>query len=288
MKNTRRIIAIILICSLTMGMTANAKYVLSTDEISIEKGVQTVYVSEDEEGIYEVTSLLKEDGIYTIRGYKDKVLVEEYIVVPGSGSYVKRTFCNGIIEHETILFEETTPLNSISVNNTNRAGYLGTMYYNNVYLGLNYMISCTIENSTDVNSSWEVQSFAGTAAEWVVKLVSMLGISVSIATACVESFLISSAFIIIAGAIHNRSAMRLKATVISHTITGTSTDPMDSSYHEGTLFGETATITAPGSEYEGCTYKDGYSSEDWGNNAFGRAMFKEVYNSDWTPTGWTD
>lgn len=250
----------------------------------------TLYVSDEEDMIsddYKVTSILNNDGTYTIRGYKEQLVVEEYVVMPGSGSYIKRTLADGVVGSETIVTEKTAK--SIdSSNSVNRAGYLGTMYYQNIPMNLTYMIRCTIENSTTVGSHWPVQSFAGTVAEWTAKLVAMLGVPAGIASGCAQSFLVSAAFYVVSNEIHNKTSMDLQATVISHTITGTSTSPLDSSYHEGTLYGETATITAPGTAYEGYTYKTGYSSEDWGDNAFGRAMFKAVYNSDWTPTGWTD
>lgn len=282
----KRVVSLVL--TLTMCLTLCVPAMASEYKQEVGENEETLYTSDAENMIsdYKVTSILNDDGTYTIRGYKEQQIIEEYIVMPGSGSYVKRTFTDGVVETETILTEETT--GSISSNSMARAGYLGTMYYQNIPMNLTYMIRCTIENSTNVNSHWEVQSFSGSVAEWAVKLVAMLGIPAGIASGCAQTFLVSAAFTVVAGMIHNRTTMDLKATVISHTITGTSTSPLDSSYHEATLFGETATITAPGSNYEGYTYKSGYSSKDWGSNAFWRAMFKAVYNSDWTPTGWTD
>ena len=292
MKYMRKLIALVLMCSLIMSTTVNAMYISTANDAELAKAEQTLYVyeAEDARSYYEVTSLLNDDGTYTIRGYKEDNLVEEYVVMPGSGSYIKRTFRGGVIEREMVLFEETTPRLSgyNDINNSTRSGYLGTMYYNNVHMGLVYMIYCTIDNSIDVDSEWWVQSFEGTVAEWTVKLIAMLGLTASIASGAVQSFLVSAAFEIAGGAIHNLTTMKLKATVVSHTITGTSTSPLDSSYHEGTIEGETATVTAPGSAYEGYTYTEGYTPAHWGNNSFGRAMFREVYNSDWTPTGWTD
>lgn len=249
-----------------------------------------LYISEDEEtnSGYKVTSTLNEGGVYTIRGYQDSSLIEEYIVYPGNYTYEKQTFNNGNITCDTVVVENAEISSNASSILGRAGGYMGTMFYNNIPMGLIYSISCTINNSTDTNSSWQVQSFSGSVAEWITKLIAALGISSAVATGCVESFLVSAAFEVISGAIHNKTTMTLKATVVNHTITGTSTSPLDSSYHSATLYGKTATITAPGSAYEGYTYRDGYSSADWGNNVFGRAMFKAVYNSDWTPTGWTD
>ena len=173
-------------------------------------------------------------------------------------------------------------------NNTTRAGYLGTMYYNNVHMGLTYMIYCTVNSSVEDNGYWVVGGREATVAGWIVELISSLGIAEEIASNLLESLIIMGIFVLVVEIIRSSTTMQLKARVVTHTITGTSTSPLDSSYHEASLFGQTATITAPGSNYAGETFTKDYTPADWGTNAFGRAMFKAVYNSDWTPTGWTD
>lgn len=275
----KRIMSILLSLTICFMFCAQA-FAANTDEEVID----LLTTSEGQQ--YRITST-ETNGTYTLRGYLDNVLTEEYTVVPGSAEYTKTTYYNaGETSNQTIVMDNviTTPVSTTSSPMlASIGGYMGSMYYDNIqYI---YMIDCYATASLS-QSSWSVQSFTGSLAELVVDIISALGLTSNIATAVAEKLIIAGLFVYVHELIKNATTMTLGADVTSYIITGLSTDPVDGSSHSGVIYGKKAVITEP-SQYFNQTFTEGYTPAMWGYGDFGRAMFKAVYNSDWTPTGWS-
>jgi hypothetical protein len=278
MKKKLMSLALALVMCLTLCIPAFANE-------SLDVGEEVIYASTTSNGDpYRVTST-KSNGTCTIRSYENNVLTEKCVVVPGSAEYTKITYDNSKVtsSQRVVLDNVTTTLPALSAS---ADGYMGTMYYDNIqYI---YMIRCYINNSVDPTSNWKVQSYVGKVGDFIVDLVAALGITSYIAEGLVQGLVAAGLFSLLKGVIDQITTVTLSASVTSHTITGKSTDPIDSTYHSSELYGKTAVITDLTHHYAGHTFTEGYTPAGWGTGEFGRAMFKALYHSDWTPTGWTD
>ena len=276
----KKIVSILLSLTICFMFCAQA-FAVNTDE----EVISSMTTSEGQQ--YQITST-ESNGAYTLRGYLNDVLTEEYTVIPGSAKYTKITYDNsGEASNQTVVIDNaiTTPKSVIPspMLIASNGGYMGSMFYDNIQY--TYKIDCYATASSSA-SYWDVQSFSGSMAELVVQLIGALGITASLATGVAQSFLVACLFVSIDNIIKNKTTLRLRSNVTSYNITGQSTNPIDHSNHSGVIYGKKAVITEQ-SKYYNQTFTEGYTPSMWGYGEFGRAMFKAVYNNDWTPTGWT-
>ena len=314
-KVISRLVSAVLSCSIFLSLATpsfsiniaedSENQILKNLDVELENDEHLIFCDTLPDGDIAVgTSYTNPDNSITYTYFENGVPIRIYIVTPGSGYYRVKECVGGSreISNHGIgkLVYVGDPIMSSEVNITKKDDYeyWGTVDFYNPYMDKTYSIECSIQITENEYATFSPLAYYAEKAAFIAGAVAILcapqkeiiikGVEKALekifqkaveykyivpATVGVSGFIVEEGF----------SVNAVETTYNIHGVDANGVSEKDFKSSGGYI----VTVYDDQGFFSGDVFKDGWTEEDWGDDALGKMMAWAVFGVEYSPISWS-